>query len=32
MGANGREYIRGHYRWDVIIGKYERIFNSLRKK
>ena len=32
MGANGREYIRRNYRWDVIIGKYERIFNSLRKK
>ena len=32
MGTNGREYIRRNYRWDVIIGKYEKIFNSLRKK
>ena len=24
MGANGRDYIRRNYRWDVIIGKYER--------
>ena len=32
MGANGRDYIRHNYRWDVIVGKYERIFNSLRKK
>jgi glycosyltransferase involved in cell wall biosynthesis len=32
MGTNGREYIRENYRWDVIIGKYEEIFNSLRKR
>ncbi len=32
MGANGRAYIRSNYRWDVIIGKYERMFTSLRKK
>jgi glycosyltransferase involved in cell wall biosynthesis len=32
MGANGRDYIRRNYRWDVIVGKYERMFNSLRKK
>ena len=32
MGTNGRDYIRQHYRWDVIIAKYERIFNSLRKR
>src|SRR5206468_10548398 len=22
MGRNGREYIRRHYRWDVVLGKY----------
>lgn len=32
MGANGREYVRRNYRWDVIIGKYEKMFASLRKK
>jgi len=32
MGANGREYIRNNYRWDVIMGKYERMFTSLRKR
>jgi glycosyltransferase involved in cell wall biosynthesis len=26
MGRNGRDYVRRHYRWDVVIGKYERIF------
>ena len=32
MGANGRDYIRQNYRWDVIIAKYERMFQNLRKK
>jgi len=32
MGANGREYIRNNYRWDVILGKYERMFTNLRKR
>src|SRR4051812_49251362 len=26
MGAAGREYIRTNYRWDVVLGKYERMF------
>jgi glycosyltransferase involved in cell wall biosynthesis len=30
MGANGREYIRRHYRWDVVLGKYERLFARVR--
>jgi hypothetical protein len=30
MGANGREYIRAHYRWDVVLGKYERLFAKLK--
>jgi len=30
MGRNGREYIRRHYRWDVVLGKYERIFAKVR--
>lgn len=32
MGANGREYIRHNYRWDVILGKYEKMFLNLRKR
>jgi glycosyltransferase involved in cell wall biosynthesis len=32
MGANGREYIRNNYRWDVILGKYEKMFLNLRKR
>jgi glycosyltransferase involved in cell wall biosynthesis len=30
MGRNGREYVRRHYRWDVVLGKYERIFATVR--
>jgi glycosyltransferase involved in cell wall biosynthesis len=32
MGANGRDYVRQNYRWDVIIGKYEKMFTNLRKR
>ncbi len=31
MGRNGREYIRRHYRWDVIIAKYEKMFQTIRQ-
>ena len=31
MGRNGREYIRRNYRWDIIIGKYEKLFTALRQ-
>jgi glycosyltransferase involved in cell wall biosynthesis len=30
MGRNGRTYVHRHYRWDVILGKYERLFSKLR--
>ena len=30
MGRNGREYVRKNYRWDVVLGKYERIFAKVR--
>ena len=32
MGANGRDYIRQNYRWDVILAKYEKMFLNLRKR
>ena len=31
MGRNGREYVRRNYRWDIIIGKYEKLFTALRQ-
>jgi glycosyltransferase involved in cell wall biosynthesis len=30
MGRNGREYIQQHYRWDIVLAKYERVFAKLR--
>ena len=30
MGKNGREYVRRNYRWDVVLGKYERVFAKMR--
>jgi glycosyltransferase involved in cell wall biosynthesis len=30
MGRNGREYVRRDYRWDVVLGKYERVFAKIR--
>jgi glycosyltransferase involved in cell wall biosynthesis len=30
MGRHGRDYVRRNYRWDVVLGKYERIFARLR--
>lgn len=29
MGANGREYVNRHYRWSLILNKYERLFTRL---
>ncbi len=31
MGRNGRKYVRQNYRWDVILGKYEKMFSKLRQ-
>jgi glycosyltransferase involved in cell wall biosynthesis len=30
LGRNGRDYVRKHYRWDVVLSKYERIFAKVR--
>jgi glycosyltransferase involved in cell wall biosynthesis len=30
LGRNGRDYVRQNYRWDVILGKYEKMFTRLR--
>jgi glycosyltransferase involved in cell wall biosynthesis len=31
MGRNGRDYVRRNYRWDVILGKYERMIERVRR-
>lgn len=30
LGRNGRDYVRANYRWDVVLGKYERMFTKVR--
>ena len=30
LGRNGRDYIRRHYRWDVILSKYARMIATVR--
>lgn len=30
LGRNGRDYVRRNYRWEVVLGKYERIFAKVR--
>jgi glycosyltransferase involved in cell wall biosynthesis len=32
MGRTGREYVKRNYRWDVILGKYEKIFARLKQQ
>jgi glycosyltransferase involved in cell wall biosynthesis len=31
MGRNGKQYVNRHYRWDLILSKYERMFTRLRQ-
>jgi len=30
LGRQGRDYVRRGYRWDVVLGKYERLFAKIR--
>ncbi len=30
LGRNGRDYVRRNCRWEVVLGKYERIFAKVR--
>src|SRR4029450_8959018 len=30
MGRNGRNYVKQHYRWDIILQKYDRLIARLR--
>lgn len=30
MGRNGRAYVKQNYRWDVIMGKYDRLIAKMR--
>ena len=30
MGRNGKEYVKRHYRWDIIMSKYDRLISVVR--
>jgi len=30
LGENGRRYIRQHYRWDAVLGRFERLVSKTR--
>jgi glycosyltransferase involved in cell wall biosynthesis len=30
LGRNGREYVRRNYRWEAVLGKYERVLAKVR--
>jgi glycosyltransferase involved in cell wall biosynthesis len=30
MGRNGRSYVKQNYRWDIVMGKYDRLIARLR--
>jgi glycosyltransferase involved in cell wall biosynthesis len=30
MGRNGRSYVKQNYRWDIVMGKYDRLIAKLR--
>ncbi len=31
LGRNGRDYVRTNYRWDVIMGKYDRLIAGVQR-
>jgi hypothetical protein len=31
MGHNGRQYIRQHYRWDAVLGRFERLVSKVKR-
>jgi len=30
LGQNGRDYVRKNYRWDTVLGKWDRLFATVR--
>jgi glycosyltransferase involved in cell wall biosynthesis len=30
LGRNGRDYVANHYRWDVVLAQYERLFTRVK--
>jgi hypothetical protein len=32
LGENGRKYIQQHYRWDSVMGRFDRLVGRVRPK
>jgi len=32
LGESGRQYVRQHYRWDAVLGRFERLVMSVRNR
>jgi glycosyltransferase involved in cell wall biosynthesis len=32
LGENGRAYIREHFRWDVVLGRFDRLISKVRSR
>jgi glycosyltransferase involved in cell wall biosynthesis len=31
LGDNGRRYMRQHFRWDAVLGRFERLVSHVRR-
>jgi glycosyltransferase involved in cell wall biosynthesis len=32
LGESGRQYVRQHYRWDAVLGRFERLVTAIRNR
>jgi hypothetical protein len=32
LSENGRTYIRQHYRWDAVLGRFDRLVSRIRNR
>jgi glycosyltransferase involved in cell wall biosynthesis len=32
LGESGRQYVRQHYRWDAVLGRFERLVMTVRNR
>jgi glycosyltransferase involved in cell wall biosynthesis len=32
LGESGRQYVRQHYRWDAVLGRFERLVMAVRNR
>jgi glycosyltransferase involved in cell wall biosynthesis len=30
LGTNGRRYVQQHYRWDAVVGRFERLVSKIK--